>query len=116
MPVYVYKNKETGERIDRSYGMQDNIPEKIQYKGATYIRDYHAESAKTPPPANWPMVSEAMGVHPDQVDEANKAALKLGLGVPYRKDGMAILEDRSHRKRMMKSFQIHDNDGGYGDG
>lgn len=67
-------------------------------------------------PACWPMVSEAMAVHPDQVDDANARAKRHGLtGVKYNKKGFVELSDRGSRKKLLRLEGFHDNHGGYGD-
>lgn len=68
-------------------------------------------------PACWPMVSEAMAVHPDQVDEANARAKRHGLtGVKYQKGtGMVELSDRGSRRQLLRLEGYHDNHAGYGD-
>jgi len=42
-------------------------------------------------PGIWPMYSEALAVHPDQVDEANERARKCGIGARYQK-GTGVCE------------------------
>lgn len=63
----------------------------------------------------WPMVSEALAVHPSQVQQANDRAKRHGLHTVYRPDGMAVIPSRNERKRLLRLESMHDNCGGYGD-
>jgi hypothetical protein len=63
----------------------------------------------------WPMYSEALAVHPDQIQQANERAKRHGLDVEYVKGGIAKIGSRNDRKRLLKLEGFHDNQGGYGD-
>lgn len=63
----------------------------------------------------WPLVSEALAVHPKQVAEANARAKRHGISVTYQKDGRCIIPDRGNRKKLLRLEGLHDNRGGYGD-
>lgn len=67
------------------------------------------------PTRGWPIFSKALGVHPEQVQEANEHARRIGVPTEHTKDGKAILTDRAHRKRYLKAMGFRDNDAGYGD-
>lgn len=64
----------------------------------------------------WPILSDALAVHPKQIEEAMERDRRHGIQTDYAEDGRAILRDRAHRREMMRSLQVHDNNGGYGDG
>lgn len=67
-------------------------------------------------PACWPMKSEAMAVHPDQIPEALARNKRHGIsGVSYDRLGRAVLADRRARRDLMRLEGVHDNQGGYGD-
>lgn len=66
-------------------------------------------------PGAWPMMSEAMGVQPDQIAEAVANDAKLGVPTEYTRDGRPILRDRKHRQQFLKAHHMRDNHGGYGD-
>lgn len=63
-----------------------------------------------------PIKSDALAVHPKQIEEARERDRRHGVSVDYTPDGRPILRDRDQRRRMMKSLGVHDNSGGYGDG
>jgi hypothetical protein len=65
--------------------------------------------------ACWPMRSDALGVHPDQIPEAIAEAAKSGVRVNFDGEGRAILESPKHRKEYAESMGFFDRQGGYGD-
>lgn len=77
--------------------------------------DFLSESAMTQSASAWPMLSEAMAVHPRQVEEATARNRKHGVAVDYTSDGRAILADRGQRRDLMRLERCHDNHGCYGD-
>jgi hypothetical protein len=63
----------------------------------------------------WPMRSEALAVHPSQVQEANERAKRHGLGTRYEADGTAVIPSRDERKKLLRLEGFFDKAGGYGD-
>ena len=63
----------------------------------------------------WPMVSNAMGVHPDQIPEFMEDARKHGIALNFTPDGGAIFESPGQRKEYCRIKGEHDRNGGYGD-
>lgn len=63
----------------------------------------------------WPMTSQALAVHPEQVGEANERNRVHGVGVQYDPTGLAHIPDRAERKKLLRLEGKHDNNGGYGD-
>lgn len=67
-------------------------------------------------PSCWPMTSEALAVHPDQVAEANARNKRHGVNATYEPGtGMCLIPDRGERKRLLKLEGFKDRSGGYGD-
>lgn len=67
-------------------------------------------------PGCWPMVSEALAVHPDQVGEANARNKKHGVAARYEDGtGMCQIPDRNDRAKLLKLEGYHDKSAGYGD-
>jgi hypothetical protein len=64
----------------------------------------------------WPIESMAVGVHPDQIPEAVAHSRSRGVPLEFTADGKAILTDRGHRREVLRTLGMHDNNGGYGDG
>lgn len=63
----------------------------------------------------WPMKSDALAVHPKQIEQVRARNKKHGLNIEYAPDGRPILQDRGMRRDLMKIEGVHDNNGGYGD-
>lgn len=123
MPTYCFGNKETGEMLEVvwSIGQMEAKTDGTSYKddnGVVWQRDFGAEQgAGSSFSQNWPMRSDACGVHPSDADKAGKASAEMG--VPTRfdsKTGQAIFESRNHRAKYMKARGFYDRNGGYGDG
>lgn len=66
-------------------------------------------------PGCWPMASEGMAVHPEQIKDAMERDHKQGVPTNYDGEGRPVFRDRDHRKRYLRSYAVHDNNGGYGD-
>lgn len=60
-------------------------------------------------------LSDALAVHPSQVEEAREQAKKLGVPTEFAKDGRAVITSRYHQKRLVKALGMFNRDGGYGD-
>lgn len=63
----------------------------------------------------WPMASEGLAVHPDQIPEAMARDKRHGVPTRYTRDGRPIFTDRGHRRDYLKLEASHDRNGGYGD-
>jgi len=66
-------------------------------------------------PDCWPMLSEAMGVQPDQIGEAAAHARKNGVPTEFTGDGRVIVRDRKHRRDLLRLYGMHDKQGGFSD-
>lgn len=59
--------------------------------------------------AIWPMKSEALAVHPNQVAEANERNRKAGVSVTYEPGtGLAVIPSPHERRKLMKLEGVHD--------
>ncbi len=65
---------------------------------------------------HWPILSDGLGVHPEQVDEANRRNKAAGVAVEYNHKGQAVIPSRGERRKLLRLERCHDKDGGYGDG
>ncbi len=90
-----------------------------EFYAATPARGVEMLSEGKPPRGHtagaWPMLSDALAVHPNQIDAARARNRHHGVLVDYAPDGRAILPDRGARRDLMKLEGCHDNEGGYGD-
>lgn len=115
MPNYCFTNQD-GLTVERYFGVGE-APEMILIDMSIYQRDIVAEqrTVTTEKHANWPMKSDALGVHPSQIEEAREESRKMGVPTDFTKDGRAILTSARHRKRYAEAHGIYDRNGGYGD-
>lgn len=69
------------------------------------------------PGKGWPIISEALAFHPDQVPEARRLAKKLGVPTEIRDSGEPVLRDGRHRKKYVRVMEpgTFDKNGGYSD-
>lgn len=112
MPYYQYQCESCGAQ-HQQYFMVAEYQDQIDCEcGNKAGRRYGANTASR---AAWPMYSDAMGVHPQQVDEFHKDSVRRGVPTEFTRDGRAIFESASHRKRYCREYGFHDRNGGYGD-
>jgi hypothetical protein len=62
-----------------------------------------------------PKLSDALAVHPDQVQEATEHAKRHGVPTEFTQDGRPIIRSRRHQKELIKVYGYRNKDGGYGD-
>jgi hypothetical protein len=63
-----------------------------------------------------PLASDAMAVHPHQVEEAREDAKRKGVPVDFLPDGRPVFTSRQQRRRYLRAYGFKDRNGGYGDG
>jgi hypothetical protein len=63
-----------------------------------------------------PLASDAMAVHPHQVEEAREDARRKGVEVEFLPDGRPVFTSRAQRRAYLKAYRFFDRNGGYGDG
>lgn len=116
MPVYCYRDMDTGELVERQFDL-GHAPAIIEEEGKEYVRDLAAEIATHGGRARrtWPMYSDAAGVHPLQVPEAEAHARALGIPTHFTPDGRAEFLSPQHRKAYCEAVGLFDRNGGYGD-
>lgn len=59
--------------------------------------------------------SDALAVHPEQVEEARDDSRKRGVPTDFLPDGRAVITSRYHQKRYLKAYGFKNFDAGYGD-
>jgi len=64
---------------------------------------------------NWPLCSDAVGVHPQHRRAAYEDSVRQGVPTEFNEQGQAVFHSRSHRKRYCRAIGYRDLDGGYGD-
>lgn len=124
MPVYCYK-RENGNIVELAMTIEEKAKKEFQHEGKTAIflddgtiglRDIETEFKGTRTfPNNWPLHSDAMGVHPGQTREAYEESVKMGIPTQFDSDGRAVFTDAKHRKKYCEAFGFHDRNAGYSD-
>jgi hypothetical protein len=64
---------------------------------------------------NWPMESDALGVHPEQAKEFSEFLKKSGVPTEVLPNGNPVLTSRKHRKEVCAATGMYDRNAGYGD-
>lgn len=117
MPLYCYVS-DAGDTLELFQPM-DDAKWSIRRNGVTYHRDLHAEHGRFKnTPGNWPMVSDAMGVHPSQIPEATEQLRRAGITeseASFVKNGGLKLETRRARTKCANALRFFDRDAAYGD-
>lgn len=89
----------------------------IEHDGKILVRDYGLEASGKAVFAGpdgpgfrraWPMASDALAVHPDQVAEFSEDSRKRGVPTDFAPDGRCILTSKAHKDRYMRAYGYHD--------
>lgn len=122
MPTYCYRRDDTGEieEVDMSFASHQRRQKKGRLKladGVMGTRDFRAEHTRTDGTGDraYPILSDAMGVHPDQVGVAREHAKRHDVQTDFTRDGRPVLRDRKHRKRYAELIGMFDRNAGHGD-
>jgi len=121
MPVYCYRRLDNGELLTVLMTVaereeRENPDGTMTIDGVKCARDWMAEcGGMRPSRSGWPLASEAMAVHPDQIPEAREHDRRHGVPTDYDRLGRPIFTSREHRKRYARSYGWRDYDGGDGD-
>jgi len=114
MPEYIYTTKD-----GKSKSVVCTIakrPKRVRIDGKWAYRDIAAEHRGMKSGDPWPIWSDGMGVHPDQIPELQALCAAHGVRVECDSMGRVKCESRGHRRKLMEIRGFHDKDGGYGDG
>lgn len=103
------------------YFVDDNEVSREEYEAASpkgRLKELFASgtTAVSQALACWPMRSDALSCHPNQIAAITERNKKHGItGVSYEADGTCVISDREARRKIMALEGVHDNKGGYGD-
>jgi len=122
MPLYEFRRRDNGEVIERFFHTwrraprvltARNDPKKDLPKGVRADRilsgrrkDRHGRGWQ-PLYGEWPIHSDALAYHPDQVTPE----LKEHIGADIDQDGRPILTDPQHRRKVLKAVGAVDRSG-----
>lgn len=103
---YFLDGKQVSEAVYRA-SVESKIQEVLET--GQIARGHHS--------AGWPMVSDAMAVHPDQIGEAFQRARNAGVRTDFTREGQPIFTSQNHRKEYCQKVEgrVIDRNAGYGD-
>lgn len=118
MPRYSYVTK-SGDRFElvmtiaemqRRQKPDGSITAVVNGRRLRGTRDYGGDlsTVGTPAKSGWPLHSEAAGVWPGQVKEAEAHAASVGVPTKFDGQGRAVFTDPAHRRRFLKAHGLHD--------
>lgn len=115
MPFYSYTTLE-GRTVERKFRM-GKAPRSISMgDGTQAFRDIVADfNGRRAICSTYPFTSDAAGVHPSQVAAARAQSVKDGVPLQFTKDGAAVFESASQRRKYLKSVGLYDRNAGYSD-
>jgi hypothetical protein len=117
MPEYCFTERETGEPLTLFLTVSQLERRRrkdgsIRHGGRIYDRDKGAEfRGGFTGKAKWPILSDAAGVHPDQIPEMSERMRKSGVNLDFASDGRAIFQDSAQRRAALKVLGLHDRSG-----
>lgn len=120
MPMYEFKT-EDGEVVElfMPFAEFDRRVKDGQITlddGRKAVSFFNPHSGISTVPANYPMVSTAAGVHPNQIEEHRAYLRAKGCGdVEHTKDGDVVFRDKHQRKKVCEAVGLFDRNGGYSD-
>lgn len=102
--------------IDKFYAI-GKAPKQIRHDGICYKRDIVAEhkGSKVGSCMSWPLKSNSVAVHPDQISEFSDYSRKNGVPTDYDGEGRPIFTSAKHRKKYCRLYGYYDKDAGYSD-
>lgn len=115
MPTYCYTTND-GLTVEKVYRVGKAPKTVTTFDGTTAFRDIVAEhQGFSDTPGNWPQKSDAVGCHPDQIEDERKRSVAQGCPTEFTPDGRRIFTSAGHRKRWCELNGYYDRNGGYGD-
>jgi len=122
MPLYEFKREDNGEVVERFFQSwrkaprvltAKNDPNRALPEGVTAkrilsggLKDRHGRGSQ-PLYGKWPIHSDALAYHPNQVTRK----LKEHIGADIDPDGRPILENPQHRRKVLKAVGAVDRSG-----
>ncbi|MFQ5625951.1 MAG: hypothetical protein ACE5FM_04780 [Methyloligellaceae bacterium] len=100
-----------GTIITRKFRAGTRPPGRIRHKGKLGLRDWSAEHRPHGGrncQGKWPLLSDALGVHPLDIPRAEKHAAEIGIPTEFTKDGRCKLRNAGHRARYGKALGFYD--------
>lgn len=118
MAIYCYKTRH-GQLAEEEFPI-GTAPPSIQiltpHGMEEAFRDYQAEQGGIRGERGlWPKTSDAVGVLPQQREEAMRESKEVGVPTVFNDAGQAVFRSRRHLNQYLRATGRRDNDAGYGD-
>jgi len=110
MPTYVFTCDTCGATSEVFRPMADRSNQEVCSCGHDMRRDYAAELGGVQTDWDEPLLSNAAGVHPEQVVEERKVARERGIPVDYLPDGRAVFKSHASRRKALRMMGLVDKD------
>ena len=123
MPFYIFTHQETGEEQHVRMTVAEMIEKtnsddmSLEIDGVVWDRcitcEHGGQRRSKSGKAGWPMTSEAMGTHPDNVKLSIDHFEKQGVRVEYDKTGAMVFDNAAHRRKVLRAANYTDKAGYY---
>jgi hypothetical protein len=123
MPFYIFTHPETGEErqvkmtIAEMMKKTSRVDWSLEIDGVVWRRciacEHGGHRGGRTGKAGWPMTSEAMGTHPDNVKLSIDHFKKEGVRVEYDKTGAMVFDNAAHRRKVLRAANYTDKAGYY---
>jgi len=124
VPIYVFECERCHEQVQEfRHASEVKRSAPACECGGRMQRSFQAEfGGARQRPAGWPIYSEALAVHPEQIDDAERVAAERGVPTKFvRRDcpehdlyaGQAIITNRQHQREFCQKVMrnnIHNKD------
>ena len=102
MEKVLQMKSKAGTGSDKSILQLASEAEKSFSEGArVWVKSRTGRGSKIRKLAKWPLVNEALGVMPEQVEEARERYSKCGVPTDFTKDGRAVITGPGHYRKAM---------------
>jgi hypothetical protein len=96
-----------GRRVTKAQ-YEKAAPKKLGLAGRGKVKGVQAHHLIGQHPAGWPFASDALGVHPQQIELAKKRDRDRGAPpTEYTKIGQPIMQSPSHMRAFLKAHKYH---------
>jgi len=114
--IYCYACK-CGNKIEKSMPMSEfsEFTECPECGGTMGIDIAAQQNGMRDTPSNWPLESDAAGVHPDQAKEYGDYLREKGVPTEIRENGNPVFTSQRHRKLVCQATGMYDRNASYGD-
>lgn len=93
---------------DDRYFLDDREVSREEYQAASTPKEIGCPMGGQPYVK--PILSEALAVHPSQIEKARERDIKAGVPTEYTKEGQPIITSHQHQKALVKSLGYFNKD------